>query len=223
MSTVAWDGRILAADTQCTTGKSFISQGCKLYDLPSYAMGITGYFTYGHQLALWLCGQRPDIPQCEEEWYCSALVYNKRTHQMYGFEWGYFTFIYEDYAALGSGRETAYAFLKDGKNAKQAIRMAMQADTNTGGEVMILPALGKGKVLRPLILDDLLSFPRPILVDVTEVKKDAGKTDPCVEIPPHYAYTTIPGEIRGGYNASASTQTSGLLREGGPSSCEDLP
>lgn len=162
MSTVAWDGRFLVADTQATTGDSRIGTMVKLYDLTHYAMAVVGYASFGHALALWLsgCGERPTS---RENWYCSALVYDKHTHKMYLHDSeGCFDFVYEDYAALGSGVDAALSVLRAGKNASMAVREAIKLDAFTGGEVISILAPGKGRIPVPLTEEDLLSFPSPL-------------------------------------------------------------
>lgn len=128
MTTVAFDGRTLAADTQSSMFRSTMQKVYRLKD--GQLFGACGQFQDSTAVREWLenGGEKPKV----SEGFHAILI-----------DGG--LFVLEDklvkikydrpYFAIGSGRDYAMAAMFLGKTAAEAVRVAHEFDLDTGPEV----------------------------------------------------------------------------------------
>lgn len=159
MTTIAWDGKIIAADTQSCFNDSRHTAS-KLFDLSRYIIGFTGDISFGIALAQWLEGLGPQPEYEPNGWGGIALVYDKKQERMYLYECpGKFVFVQDPYIAIGSGSKIAETELKAESDARGAIQAAIDGDVYTGGSIMWLKAPAAPFPLEPITPDLLRSMP----------------------------------------------------------------
>jgi ATP-dependent protease HslVU (ClpYQ) peptidase subunit len=127
MTVVAWDGNILAADRQCTTGDS-ISTTCKIYRLDSgKVIALLGREDSARSMKRWYeNGMNPeDWPEYQKTDDCwgeivvasdEGCVYYARTPDPLP--------VLDSFAAWGSGREAALGAMEMGADAVKAVEVA---------------------------------------------------------------------------------------------------
>lgn len=147
MTTVAWDGRSIAADRRMvgegiasTTGKLFkLKNGCILSG--------AGYLDQVLEVAAWINGgckedKKPKFPEDLNEG--SSLLLVDPKGRAYYLTWPYLRRlqINEKFAAIGSGSHFAMGAMAAGADARQAVAIAARFDPNTGGGVNVLRVRG---------------------------------------------------------------------------------
>lgn len=137
MTTIAWDGRMLAADTQETAAGHIRLQyrSHKLIELPDVFFVGCGPSSECARLEAWVRrGMKiEDAPQLEGEGQ-SAVVVNKRSRAVWtvtGRNTAVAVECHEPFMATGSGWEFAYAAMALGKNAREAVEFAARFDLFT--------------------------------------------------------------------------------------------
>lgn len=139
MTTVAWDGRTLAADKRATVS-GIRSTVTKVARGPNGNMvGLAGTLALFEDVIAWLChgGERPESQDDKHEW-CSVLEIDPQgrcwKHERSG------RYLIEDrMAAIGTGGDFALAAMALGKTAAEAVQLASRFDTRTGDGVDALP------------------------------------------------------------------------------------
>jgi hypothetical protein len=137
MTTLAWDGRTLAADKRtCSNG---IARTCtKLWQLGDYVYAGTGPFDEVLLVRKWLeLGAPSERPPHFDEGGIRGMVLHIPTGKLSVVE-GKATVMWEveePFHAEGSGREFALSALAFGKNAREAIAFAGQFDLATGNGI----------------------------------------------------------------------------------------
>lgn len=129
MTTVAFDGKTLAADSQAQT--TFKSRIRKLYRLPDGALfGAAGAVQEMLAVLAWLNGgEKPaDLVQFE------ALIVTRAGCDVLGMRLMREP-VLEPFYAVGSGCHYALAAMACGKSATDAVRIASRFDPSTGGRV----------------------------------------------------------------------------------------
>lgn len=139
MTTIAWDGRTLAADKRCNIGSvhhtiTKIRRGAN-----GNLVGYAGNCSLGEEVLTWLCegGERPE-PQSEAKEFCSVIEITPDGTCLHHERWAPFTVENQHYA-VGSGASFALAAMACGKTAAEAIEIAALFDSNTGNGVDVLP------------------------------------------------------------------------------------
>lgn len=140
MTTVAWDGKTLAADTLATDPWGLKDYGTKIIHGNGWIGGCAGQ---RHEIAKW---KKVALHLSFEEvlelgvpdWHKddndpSILITNG--NGSYRATGGVFMKNQRGFWAIGSGRDFALAALYCGKTAKEAVEVAMHFDSGTGGEV----------------------------------------------------------------------------------------
>ena len=148
MTTIAWDGRYVAADS-LQGGRDYDSSvpATKLVLAGERVYAICGYFAWFQAWIKWHeNGADPaNTPVCK-------LPQSETTFIVFE-DGGCFTFDLEmPYAdishpgeALGSGRKFAMGAMAAGLNAEQAVRVAIKLDPHSGGPVQVIDLYGLGK------------------------------------------------------------------------------
>lgn len=142
MTTAAFDGRFMAADTQGDNNGLFMPTK-KIYRAEGFTFAGAGrsdqlvrFYRKIKEMnfAEILAHGHPDYD--DEDHVFGAIIVPKGNpklaHYMAGSVW---LRIERDFHAIGSGRDFAIAAMACGKTALQAVEIACQFDTNTGGEV----------------------------------------------------------------------------------------
>ena len=140
MTTIAWDGKTLAADTLATDPWGLKDYGTKIIYGNGWIGGCAGQ---RHEIAKW---KKVALSLSFEEvlelgvpdWHKddndpAILITNgKGSYRATG---GVFMKNQREFWAIGSGRDFALAALYCGKTAREAVEVAMAFDNGTGGEV----------------------------------------------------------------------------------------
>lgn len=140
MSTIAFDGKTLAADRRmsCTNG---IYECCKVLDEGDYFTAGTGDASLVLDLAAWFRGGRlaqhfPTTARTKENGDvngCLLVVW--RSGRIERYEGSPFPIVYMGPVAFGSGGDFARAAMYCGKTAAEAVAIAALFDKDTGNGV----------------------------------------------------------------------------------------
>lgn len=136
MSTVAWDGKTLAADRQCNNG-DLKSPTSKIRRLPDGTLlACTGNLGAGRILMKWYeDGQvQADYPTANQEkdaLFARLIVVKDGSVSQYETFYVPIPLIHP-FFAWGSGRDFAIGAMANGAKATDAILIASQFDINTG-------------------------------------------------------------------------------------------
>lgn len=140
MTTVAWDGKTLAADSRCTSsGLAYnVTKVWRLSD--GRLFGATGTMSYASAVKDWLNGEGPKPEGVKEftgiriRWGADSPVIELCDENLcfYAIEPELKQF------ALGSGRDYALAAMALGKSAAEAVELAARFDVYTGLPVVTL-------------------------------------------------------------------------------------
>lgn len=147
MTTVAWDGMTLAADTLAVTCESIRTYCQKVFRLPDGRLfGSAGGLSDGIAVRDWLSGDRDQKPDVED--FTGLLV--ELDGRAYKLEDDLTPMPITEpiYRAIGSGAHLAMAAMHLGHTAKQAVGLAREMDVYTGGEidaVSLVPAPSKAR------------------------------------------------------------------------------
>jgi hypothetical protein len=141
MTTIAFDGKILAADTRITAdGRP--ERGTKLFRLEFRGERVVyagcGDMGEMYLIAEWLAARgTPDDRPALDEPGCSGLLLNMETKTLYSVigRRPVLCPVLEPFMSVGSGAPYALAAMALGKNAKEAIELAARFDVSTGGEI----------------------------------------------------------------------------------------
>lgn len=144
MTTVAWDGINLAADTLSQDNWGLIEHRSKIYKSDEWVAGGAGEL---HCLLNWYKVVKgfPVIEVVDagiQNWDKdkndpSIILVCRSSKQAWRLTGGVFVSIGRNFHAIGSGRDYALAAMYCGKSAAEAVQVAMNFDNNTGGTVMI--------------------------------------------------------------------------------------
>lgn len=134
MTTIAWDGKTLAGDTQSSM---FRGRTRKVFRLKGGALfGMCGNLHEGIAVMRWLDGVEGAAKPTVSEGFHGILIRDRKLHVLERcleiVEYDRVNF------AIGSGRDFAMAAMHLGKNAREAVLVAHQFDVDTGDEVMSL-------------------------------------------------------------------------------------
>lgn len=135
MTTIAWDGKHLAADRRMggwmTTGKVFPLKSGGM-------MSGAGYYDHLVEVAAWLDagGERPKLSEDDP-----SDIFVVEDGKAYFLTWPYLrkVEIQEGYYAVGSGSHFALGALAMGADARKAIEIASRFDPDTGHGIDVYP------------------------------------------------------------------------------------
>lgn len=135
MTTIAWDGKTLAADKQATSG-NLMHTVTKIFKHPSGLYGVTGHLSHGLTVINWITGTNPHPiaypanPSNDDYGY---VIHINNQREIWCYEGHPTPCKFEDkFYAVGSGREFATAAMHCGQTAQQAIVIASIFNSGTG-------------------------------------------------------------------------------------------
>ena len=138
MTTIAWDGKTVAADRLATRGGNLRSDVSKLHVSIEWVYGGAGQLDATLEIAHWLLtGASPDARPTLEEGGAYGLAIRRSDGRCFRVEGKrpVLCEVRETFTACGSGRDFAIAAMALGKNARDAVKLAAQFDIFTGGGV----------------------------------------------------------------------------------------
>ncbi|QNM98114.1 hypothetical protein [Chitinimonas koreensis] len=144
MTTIAWDGKTVAADTQANnTGlRSYTKKLYRLADGRIY--GFTGEIQDGVSVYEWLnAGGRDARPHVSSSFAALLVCPDGRAYTME--DKLVLLAVYETFRAIGSGRNFAMGALVVGADAVQAVKAAIRLDVYSGGDIDALEVEGAGR------------------------------------------------------------------------------
>lgn len=135
MTTIAWDGKTLAADRMVLYGDAQPRAERKIHNCGRYIYAGTGQYSATFLVMEWLAGgalpeHRPNLGTED----CSGIAIDRQTCKVYQVE-GQQPVLMPLSAkrfAVGSGREFARAAMELGKTAAEAVRLASRLDSGSG-------------------------------------------------------------------------------------------
>lgn len=139
MTTVAWDGRMLAADRRSSWGGTPVQIDTKIIRArhPSgrvLLVGCCGITEECHAIREWLLGNReqPEVTDVR------IMGVDETGHVWVGSKPGFWAPIGRRPWAIGSGADYALGAMAAGKSARDAVLIAATLDTSTGDGVTTL-------------------------------------------------------------------------------------
>lgn len=145
MTTIAFDGSTIAADTMNQDGHGLKDYASKLMIGKNLIVGGSGQ---RHQIRNWWNKVKtmtvsemiehgyPDFHQEEND--PAIMLVDAVTLKCYKLAGSMFQLCSRDFHAIGSGRDYALAALHMGRSAQQAVHVAMEFDAGTGGEIEVV-------------------------------------------------------------------------------------
>lgn len=139
VTTIAWDGKTLAADSRITSGglPSYVTKAWRLPD--GRLLGCAGSMASAHAVYRWLAegGDKPSAPKD----FTAMRITNRidGPHIEIADEGMDFYRIHAAKWAIGSGRDFAIAVMALGRSAREAVEIAAQFDIYTGLPLIELP------------------------------------------------------------------------------------
>lgn len=134
MTTIAYKDGVLAADTRATIGDVIDpSEHKKVFRLKNGALvGIAGNSGETHTVLKKLRAKPDDFMNIK---FGNNAIYVKPDGAVFEHDGGGWSKITAKYAATGSGFVPALVAMRMGASAKEAVKIAMDFDKNTGGKV----------------------------------------------------------------------------------------
>lgn len=136
MTSIAWDGKCLAADSRITRGQTVLAETeRKVFRLRGYLFASAGHLNDCDRWTAWFIrgcrGRRPSMRNV------SALVIDPKGN----------AFLHDTAPeptparagiAIGSGRKFAMSAMRGGADARRAVKIAAEFDPHTGGRIQWL-------------------------------------------------------------------------------------
>lgn len=145
MTTIAWDGKILAADSQTTSGDSIAMYANKLIRVKNGWLTGCGTLRDIYKLKDYIEGKLKEVPT-DLDMTCFHLT--KRSFIRYeadGYPMPMVNFKNLK-TATGTGWEWAMAAMDMGKNAIEAVEYAREKDIYTGGKINYVEIFGDNQL-----------------------------------------------------------------------------
>ena len=126
MTVIAWDGKTLAADKQCTNGSTCILV-TKIFRVGNDLIGITGNLSVGMEMINWfkdgaLIDKFPESNRPEDRG-CSLMLV-KQNGEVWKYESSPYPYKVEgSFTAFGGGEESALVAMHLGATAEEAVRV----------------------------------------------------------------------------------------------------
>ena len=142
MTTVAWDGNTLAADSLAVDNWGLVSRANKVLEGEDFLLGIAG--NHGMILAWWRKVQSLPASSIINHGYTDYELEKNNpsmilvtAHKVYKLDGPVFIEVEARFTAIGSGRDFALAAMHLGKTAKEAVQIAAEFDNNTDDKVQV--------------------------------------------------------------------------------------
>lgn len=144
MTTIAWDGKTLAADT-LSVSSAFCRDVDKLWSIGKDVIyGGAGYYQDVLAVRNWLMDKDIGEPEVDEN-FCAIIIRNEICYRM---ESGLLEMpVKENYHAVGSGAPFAVVAMFLGKSSTEAVEIAAQFDEMTGGSITSISAPVVSKIV----------------------------------------------------------------------------
>jgi hypothetical protein len=139
MTTIAYDGKTMAADSQGSG--DFIEQieYQKIFENDRYVLGIAGDFGVTLKLKIWLLdSSESNKPVFSESEHMGALVYCKNRKELFFMDRNLVFIPCGIPSAIGSGGRYAMGAMLAGASAKEAVEISKKLDVNTGGKIQAI-------------------------------------------------------------------------------------
>lgn len=138
MTTIAWDGKILAGDTLCNA--SFCREVTKIFKIDKDTLfGGSGFHEDCLRAVMWLRNPEGEKPELDPDNFAGILVQKGKAFRL---ESNLIEMpIKESAHAVGSGADCAMVAMYLGKSAIEAVKIAAIFDINTGSKVTSMPVL----------------------------------------------------------------------------------
>lgn len=138
MTTVAWDGHTMAADTLLAASNVRDGAFTKIVKRKDGALcGCAGAAAKAYGFHKWfLAGEKREHPCIGEEGFNALVVRPDKQLMLYD-QVGRFEFK-SKYTAIGTGFEIALGAMAVGGSAADAVSAAMEHDSNTGGSIQVM-------------------------------------------------------------------------------------
>lgn len=160
MSTVAWDGRFLAADRQATSAHGGIYTTRKISSFGGELLAVTGDESVAADLLAWYRAgaRRKAFPECARNDDATLLVIDKYGSRLY--TKGPSPMLRQGLITLGSGADYAMAAMHFGQSAEGAVAVACELDAFSGGGVDVLEAPWPAEATRSTPVMDVINAVR---------------------------------------------------------------
>lgn len=138
MTTIAYDGKYLAADSQ-SNDNGIKRNVVKIFKHKLGLFGISGLLTHGLQTIAWITdqGALPELYPKHEKDEIGYTLHIDRQGRIWRYEGSSMPVEFLDkFIACGSGRDFACAAMELGASASHAVEIASKFDVNTGGKVV---------------------------------------------------------------------------------------
>lgn len=139
MTTIAWDGQTLAADTQVNSCNNIpCGATTKIGKTPDgYFWAFSGSLQCQETLVEWACGDRlGPLPTFKESNGCLILIApDGVVREWWGEGW---IQMRAAVFAWGSGERIAMGAMLAGADARRAVEIAIALDSDTGGEITVI-------------------------------------------------------------------------------------
>lgn len=146
MTTIAFDGTCIASDTLAVDGYGLKNYIEKVYQGIDFYMAGAGTH---HQIEVYWKSLPEDCKMLDvlafgypdykrEENNNAIMLVSKETKEIYKLAGSVFTKVRRGYHAIGSGRDYALAAMYCGNRAATAVKVAMEFDNDTGGEIIVI-------------------------------------------------------------------------------------
>lgn len=141
MTTIAWDGRTLAADKRCVYGE-VVNIVTKIHRAGDCLVGGSGEFAFILAMVEWVRGGRKDSEfpadqRNKDEWQPVLVI--DREGRMHLYERTCHPIRWERrFGAIGSGKAYAIAAMHLGLSAEDAVAVACEYDPGSGNGIDVL-------------------------------------------------------------------------------------
>lgn len=140
MTTIAWDGKHLAADTLAVDPWGLKVRVEKIMEGTDFILGASG--EHGNIMAWWRQVETLPVSSVihhgythyEREHNCPNMIL-VTAHNAYRLVGSVFVPLEREFFAVGSGRDFAITAMHLGKSAEEAVKIAALFDNNTGTEI----------------------------------------------------------------------------------------
>lgn len=142
MTTVAFDGKMLASDSR-VVGHYVIDDVKKLFEIGDTFYGFAGHELEGILFIDWLNHKECEPPKLEHDLYVLEVVGNK----VFYWEKNLVRVPRSVPCAIGSGAMIAITAMHCGKTAIEAVKMAKSLDENTGGNIQSVATTERSAII----------------------------------------------------------------------------
>ena len=140
MTTIAVDHRtgVAASDSKCTIGAIWVTT-TKVHRHKDELIGLAGTDSQGQRWLEWYkAGKKGVAPKMDQ---AEALILRKDGVYYVQDDCAEFK-VERGFHAIGTGGAAAMAVMLAGHTAEEAVRIAIQVDAQSGGEVQVFPLKG---------------------------------------------------------------------------------